>query len=83
MVAKMAYCFAVDKYGLNQIEVYVLPTILGKIKRYLSIRWVRMAIKSFMRLAGERKQIRCRSWSGTGEILAPKVVQVCRHLGVM
>lgn len=31
MVAKMAYCFAVDKYGLNQIEeVYVLPAILGK-----------------------------------------------------
>jgi hypothetical protein len=31
MLAKMAYCFAVDKYQLNQIEqVYVLPAILGK-----------------------------------------------------
>jgi hypothetical protein len=31
MIAKMAYCFAVDKYGLNQIaEAYIVPAILGK-----------------------------------------------------
>jgi hypothetical protein len=31
MVAKIAYCFTVARYGLNQIgEVYVLPAILGQ-----------------------------------------------------
>jgi hypothetical protein len=31
MIAKIAYCFAVARYGLNQIkEVYVLPAIIGK-----------------------------------------------------
>ena len=31
MLAKTAYCFAIDKYGLSQMaEVYVLPAILGK-----------------------------------------------------
>lgn len=33
MIAKIAYCFAVDKYGLHNIEeAFVLPAILGKTK---------------------------------------------------
>ena len=31
MIAKIAYCCAIDKYGVNNItEVFVLPAILGK-----------------------------------------------------
>jgi hypothetical protein len=43
MIAKIAYCFAVDKYGLHNIsEAFVVPAILGKNVRYFSLggrRW--------------------------------------------
>lgn len=33
MIAKIAYCFAIDKYGLHNIEeAFVVPPILGKTK---------------------------------------------------
>lgn len=33
MIAKIAYCFAIDKYGLHNIdEAFVLPAILGEKK---------------------------------------------------
>jgi hypothetical protein len=43
MIAKIAYCFAVAKYGLKEIEeAYVLPAILGKSKNMLEdlLHWI-------------------------------------------